>query len=97
MVEWLGYLIDHFLKPNAEAKGHRGFEEFTFDHVVSGMVVGCRRDTKELFAISVARNRVETTILNPGHPEWVAYPALPYEVENDRWMVRRRRRQRRSA
>ena len=92
MVPWLRYLIAHFLKPGARGEGHPGFEEFTFDHVVSGMVVGCRRDTKELFAVSITNNRVTERILNAGHPEWAAYPALPYEGEIDRWEVRRRRR-----
>ncbi len=92
MVAWLRYLIAHFLKPGASAQGHPGFEGFTFDHVVSGMVVGCRRDTKELFAVRAARNRVRTRVLNPGEPAWAAYPALPYETEIDRWQVRRRRR-----
>lgn len=95
MVPWLRYLIAHFLKPGAEAKGRPGFEEFSFDHVVHGMVVGCRRDTKELLAVSVRNNRVTERVLNPGHLEWAAYPALPYEAEIDRWQVRRRRRQHR--
>ena len=33
--------------------GLPAFEHFTFDHRLDGMVVGCRRDTKELFAIQV--------------------------------------------
>ena len=94
MVPWLRYLINHFLKPGAKAEGHPGFEEFTFDHAVTGMVVGCRRDTKELFSVRVIDNRVVERVLNPGHPEWAAYPALPYEGEIDRWATRRRRRRR---
>ena len=93
MVPWLRYLIAHFLKPGARAVGRPGFEEFSFDHVVNGMVVGCRRDTKELLAVSVRNNRVTERILNPGRSEWAAYPALPYESEIDRWQGRRRRRQ----
>lgn len=92
MVPWLRYLISHFLKPGGKAQGQPGFGDFTFDHVVSGMVVGCRRDTKELFAVQVVDNRVQERILNPGHPEWAAFPALPYETEIDRGKARRRRR-----
>ncbi len=92
MVPWLRYLITHFLKPGGRAQGRRGFEDFTFDHVVSGTVVGCRRDTKELFAVRVVDNRVRESVLNPGHPEWVSFPPLPYEDEIDRWTTRRRRR-----
>jgi len=94
MVPWLRYLISHFLKPGARAHGHPGFEDFAFDHVVTGMVVGCRRDTKELFSVRVIGNRVVERVLNAGHPEWAAYPALPYEGEIDRWQGRRRRRRR---
>lgn len=92
MIPWVRYLIRHFLKPGGEAHGHPGFEEFTFDHVVDGMVVGCRRDTKELRAVIVRNNRVRERILNPGIPEWVIYPPLPYEAEIDRWKERSRRR-----
>jgi hypothetical protein len=92
MVEWLRYLIEHFLKPGAKAQPDPRFSGFTFDHVVSGMVVGCRRDTKELFAVRVTDNRVRTRVLQAGNPAWAAYPDLPYEVANDRWQPRRRRR-----
>ncbi len=97
MIPWLRYLIAHFLKPGAKAQGHPGFEEFTFDHVVEGMVVGCRRDTKELRAVSVRNNRVTERVLNPGIPEWVVYPPLPYETEIDRWRERSRRRPRKAT
>ncbi|MFE6488847.1 hypothetical protein ACFVGN_38770 [Streptomyces sp. NPDC057757] len=35
---WVQYLIDHFLKPDAHAKGQPGFEQFTFDHTVNGVI-----------------------------------------------------------
>lgn len=94
MEQWLRYLIAHFLKPSGRAAGHPGFEDFTFDHRVDGMVVGCRRDTKELFALSVHNNRVRKRILNKGNRAWAGYPDLPYETKIDRWAapVRRRRR-----
>ena len=94
MTRWLRYLIDHFLKPGARASGHPGFEAFTFDHEVEGQVVGCRRDTKELFSISVRANRVRVKVLREADPRLAGFPPLPYEVADDRWTPRRRRRPR---
>jgi len=83
---WLRYLIRHFLRPGAVAQG-RGrprFAGFSFDHRLDGLVVGCRRDDKGLFAIRVADNRVSERILRVGdrrHLEGpdpvVPDPALP--------------------
>lgn len=93
---WMRYLIEHFLKPDALASrsGSTLFDGFTFDHVLEGMVVGCRRDNKELFAIVVADNEIREEILRPADPRYLDYPPLPYEEENDRWAARRRRRRR---
>ena len=97
-VEWLRYLIDHFLRPGAEASrsGNAAFRGFTFDHVLEGMVVGCRRDNKELFAITVTANRVRQEILRPPDRRLVGFSPLPYEAEIDRDLspVQRRRRER---
>lgn len=95
-VAWLKYLIEHFLKPGARASrsGLAFFEGFTFDHVLEGMVVGCRRDNKELFAINVKNNRVTEKILRPADPRYLDFPPLPYELEIDRWEGGRRRRRR---
>ena len=49
--EWLRHLIKRYLKPG----GLRA----------DGMVVGCRRDTKELFCIHVSANRVSERGLWP--------------------------------
>lgn len=94
MTRWLSYLIEHFLKPGARAAGCPGFEGFTFDHVVSGQVVGCRRDNKELFSIVVTDNRVREKVLRPADPRYTDFPPLPYEASADRWQRRRRRRSR---
>jgi hypothetical protein len=95
-VAWLRYLVTHFLRPGAKASrsGLPEFEHFTFDHAVSGMVVGCRRDTKELFAISAHGDRVSTKVLRPGSPSYWNLPPLPYEEQRDRWDARSRRRRR---
>jgi hypothetical protein len=95
-VAWMRYLIQHFLKPGAAASrsGLPAFEHFTFDHRLEGMVVGCRRDTKELFAVVVKGSRVTEKVLRPGLPAYVDRPPLPYEEAIDRWesSIRRRRR-----
>ncbi|MDL5205089.1 hypothetical protein [Streptomyces sp. ALI-76-A] len=36
--QWMQYLIDHFLKPGGHAQGQAGFEKFTFDHTVNGVI-----------------------------------------------------------
>lgn len=78
---WLGYLVDHFLRAGAQASrgGDPRFAGFTFDHVLDGMVVGCRRDNKQLFAVSVHENRVREEILRPGDRRLRRMPPLPYE------------------
>jgi len=78
---WLGYLVDHFLRPGAAASrgGDGRFADFSFDHVLDGMVVGCRRDNKQLFAVSVHENRVREEILRPGDRRLRGMPPLPYE------------------
>jgi len=71
--EWVGYLIDHFLRPNAHAsRGDRpDFDEFTFDHVVSGVVAGCRNDNRELFLIRCLDNELTTeTLIAPDPDPW---------------------------
>jgi hypothetical protein len=93
-VAWMRYLINHFLKPGAAASrsGLPAFEHFTFDHRLDGMVVGCRRDNKELFAIQVKANRVTERVLRAGLPEYFGREPLAYEREIDRWRASSRRR-----
>jgi len=66
--DWLRYLVRHFLRPGAVAHriGGPRFAGFTFDHRLDGLVVGCRRDDQELFAIRAAHNRVSERVLRPG-------------------------------
>lgn len=95
-VEWMRYLIDHFLKPGALASQTRDprFAGFAFDHVLEGMVVGCRRDNKELFAITVSDNVVRTQILRRADRRYLDYPPLPYEEAIDRELSPRERARR---
>lgn len=82
MVPWLKFLMATFLVPGAIAEGIIGF---ACDHVLTGMVVGSRRDTRELFSITVRNNEVEVELLWPGNPKWSAYPRLAYQTEVDRF------------
>lgn len=93
MVQWLKYLMESFLVPGATAQSLAGASALTCDHVVNGMVVGSRRDNRELYSITVRNNTVEVEVLWPGVKEWSDYPPLAYQVEIDRfrdWVLERR-------
>jgi hypothetical protein len=94
--EWMHYLIDHFLAPTAHARdsGVEYFRDFTFDHVLNGIIAGCRRDSHELYLIRVERNVVSEQILVPARFD--DFGPLPYEIENDKNDMRRERRRRSS-
>lgn len=57
-VEWVQYLIDHFLKAGAAAAGQVGFGPFTFDHVVSGEVHAQGDTADDAWTLVVADNVV---------------------------------------
>jgi hypothetical protein len=84
-VPWLRYLIDHFLAPGAEAasSGLSVFDDFTFDHRLDGLIVGNRRDTREMFAVCVDDNVVREKVLVPGAETFRGLPRLPYEESID--------------
>jgi hypothetical protein len=82
MVPWLTFLMATFLVAGAAAEGIGGM---TCDHVLSGMVVGSRRDTRELYSITVRDNDVEVELLWPGNLKWSDYPRLAYQTEIDRF------------
>lgn len=66
------------------------------DHVLNGMVVGSRRDNRELYSITVRDNQVEVELLWPGNPQWSDYPRLAYQTEIDRfrsWVADRKARE----
>ena len=102
-VPWLTYLIEHFLAPGAKARGAHdadpAFDQFTFDHHCDGLIVGCRRNDKELFAIRVEDNVVTTEILRTRDERYVDRPPLPYEAYADKeqeWLEESRHPQPRS-
>ena len=85
MVPWLKYLLATYLVPGAAAEGRAGHDAFTCDHFVNGMVVGSRRDNRELYSITVQENDVSVELLWPGVREWSDYPPLGYQVAIDRF------------
>jgi len=90
MAPWLEFLMATFLVPGATAEGIEGM---SCDHALNGMVVGSRRDTRELYSLTVRNNEVEVELLWPGNPKWSDYPQLAYQARIDRfrsWVANRR-------
>lgn len=85
MIPWLKHVMATYLVPGAAATGKPGYEELTCDHVLNGMVIGSRRDNRELYSVTVRENDVSVELLWPGVPEWSDYPALGYQVAIDRF------------
>lgn len=98
-IPWLRYLDEHFLRPGAVASttGGRPFDDSTFDHRLDAMVVGCRRDNKELFAITAASGVIGERTLRPADPRYLDFPPLAYEdvIESQSSSVPRGERRRR--
>jgi len=97
--EWLRYLIDIFLRPGAVAStaGHPLLAGFSFDHHLDGIVVGCRRNDKQMVALRVQDNDVAEVVLAPGDPRYQDRPPLPYELAIDAALTPRERRRRRTT
>lgn len=55
---WMQYLIDHFLKPGAAAQGQPGFEKFTFDHTVTGLIKAQGDEPRDTWELVVVDNEV---------------------------------------
>jgi hypothetical protein len=56
--EWMRYLIDHFLKPSGLAKETPGFEGFTFDHTVAGVIHAEGEEEEDIWDLVVWNNHV---------------------------------------
>lgn len=58
-VEWLEYIINHFLKPGAYASRSNDpqFKDFTFDHVLNGEVEASGEEPGDLWKIEVVNNK----------------------------------------
>ena len=58
--QWIRYLIDHFLKPNAIASKNDDpqFKNFTFNHICNGTLVAQGEDMADRWIIEVVDNQV---------------------------------------
>lgn len=63
---WMAYLIDHFLRPGAEASktDDPQFVEFTFDHVLDGEIEAQGEEPSDMWLLRIENNVV--TVLQ-GH------------------------------
>jgi hypothetical protein len=59
---WMAYLIDHFLKPGAEASKSNDpqFNQFTFDHVCNGVIKAQGEDMDDRWKMLVEDNKMST-------------------------------------
>lgn len=72
IVPWLQYLISTFLSENGRAKDAPGFEQFTFDHVVSGVIATHRSDDGAFSLVRAAEGRVwEEHVRRGDPPPWL--------------------------
>jgi hypothetical protein len=102
---WLQYLIDHFLRPGADAQSdrHPWFRRFTFDHDTNGVLVGEQSDNRELFSLTVKHGKVTRRTLRPGDripwdAGYVAEEELPWLSWDASWEeLERREEKARSA
>ncbi|MFJ8622294.1 hypothetical protein ACIRD3_05550 [Kitasatospora sp. NPDC093550] len=65
--EWMAYLIDHFLKAGAHAQGEPGFEDFSFDHVLDGVIDAQGEESWDSWQLMVRDN--EVSVSGPEEPE----------------------------
>jgi hypothetical protein len=70
--KWLQFLLDHFLRPGAEATRSDldEFAEFTFDHTLGAVVAAHRSDTGRLWLIRPEGDEITEEIVWWGQAEW---------------------------
>lgn len=66
LTRWLAYLDETFLRSGARAEGSPGFESFTFDHELGGVVAAHRNDSGELWLVRPQAGRVVEQVLRRG-------------------------------
>lgn len=87
--EWMAYLIDHFLKPGAEASKTQSplFEHFTFDHVVNGMIEAQGEDPDDRWSLIVEDNEVfraeGSVVFSDPRKVEMAYPPVTPDTQRD--------------
>lgn len=65
---WMQYLVDHFLMPGGHAQGRPEFEQFTFDHAVSGVIHAQGEDPADRWELIVEDNKVSRRDLSSPSP-----------------------------
>ncbi|MFF4344599.1 hypothetical protein ACFY00_32320 [Kitasatospora sp. NPDC001540] len=60
--EWMAYLVEHFLRPGARAAGGPGFEGFTFDHVLDGVIDAQGEEPDDTWQLVVRANGVSVAV-----------------------------------
>ncbi len=65
MLPSLRFLIDHLLRSGAKAQGRPRFEEFTFDHVLEGAVMGRGYGDRDMRLVEVRDNVASERTLVP--------------------------------
>lgn len=60
--EWMQYIVDHFLKPGAEASksGDPQFAEFTFNHIANGEIEAAGESGDDFWLLVVEDNIVSS-------------------------------------
>ncbi|WP_229929242.1 hypothetical protein [Kitasatospora xanthocidica] len=81
--EWMAYLVDHFLKPGGHARGEAGFEAFTFDHVLNGVIDAQGEEPWDTWQLTVRDNAVSAS--EPVDPEtaWLCGGCLTVVADED--------------
>jgi hypothetical protein len=65
---WLDYLMKTFLEPGARAEGEPGFDEFTFDHEVSGVIATHGLNDGAFSLLRAGGGDVWTEVVRRGDP-----------------------------
>jgi hypothetical protein len=74
--EWMAYLVDHFLRPGARAHGNPGFEDFTFDHLLNGVLDAQGEEPWDTWQLTVRDNEVSAS--EPEEPEEAEEPGTAW-------------------
>ena len=77
--DWLRFLVEHLLGPDARAKGEVSpdLDGFTFDHSLDGVVAVSCAETEEFWLIVAKDNEIEEVLLARGDCQEGFWPRLP--------------------
>ena len=89
---WLPYLVDTFIGPGATAaaSGNPDFAEFTFDHMVNGVVAVRSGANGRIYLLVFDDNHLHHVTVAPGAPmEWYERPYIDRPGDDDPAHLRR--------